>query len=168
MRQPSPLIFQPTCNCTLLDRHNFYICIECFGALILCRQLIATCGNDYVTKVWHIPAAPIWDSGKANSGKSKVIFKLRVTCVKFERSLLQSVIFANRDASVVATSCENGTMRFFSTVTGAVLLSVHWPGVTVLAISSNYENLAVATNLGRCSVFTLHYDEKAVAAKKPD
>ena len=118
--------------------------------------------------MWHIPAELIWDSGETNSGKPKATFKLRAACVKFERPLLQSVIFANRDASVVATSCENGTMRFFSTMTGAVMLSVHCPGVTILAMSNNYENLVVATNLGRCSVFTLHFDEKAVSAKKLD
>ncbi len=114
--------------------------------------------------MWHIPAELTWDSGK--SGQSKVTFKKQVACVKFERPLLQSVVFANRDASVVATSCENGTVRFFSTMTGAVMLSVHCPGVTVLAMSSNYENLVMVTNLGRCSVFTLHFDDQA-AAKKP-
>lgn len=118
---------------------------------------MATCGNDYKIKIWHIPADLVSD--KTKPGKSKVPFKLRIECVKFERSLVQSVAFAIRDASVVAASCIDGTIRFFDTKSGLSMLIVNCPGVTCIAVSNNYEYLAIASNLGRCSVYTLHHDE---------
>ena len=125
--------------------------------LTTCRQMIATCGDDYKVKIWYIPVDLVGD--KTKSGKSKVSFKLRMECVKFERSLLQSVSFANQDASIVAACCANGTMRLFNTTTGLVMLTLSCPGVTRLAISSNYEYLALATKKGLCSVFSLHGDD---------
>jgi WD40 repeat protein len=118
--------------------------------------MIATCGDDYKVKIWYIPVDLVGD--KTKSGKSKVSFKLRMECVKFERSLLQSVSFANQDASIVAASCINGSIRLFDTKTGSVMLTVNCPGVTRITVSKNYEYLAIATNLGRCSVYTLHHD----------
>jgi WD40 repeat protein len=132
-----------------------------FNNLIDHRQLVATCGNDGKTKVWNIPATPTLD--KTKSRKSKSSFKLRVECIIFERPLVQSVIFAKEDASIVAASCANGTMRLFSTTSGLVLLTLNCPGVTRIAISSNYDYLAITTKSGNCSVFSLHSDDVEVA-----
>jgi WD40 repeat protein len=123
-----------------------------------CRRIIATCGDDYSIKIWRIPVEFIWD--KTKTGKSKVSFRLQVQCAKFERSLIQSVSFANQEASIVAASCIDGTVRLFDTKIGLVMLTVNCPGVTRIAVSRNYEYLAIATNSGRCCVYTLHGDEK--------
>ncbi len=122
------------------------------------RQLIATCGNEYRIKIWNIPVDLMGD--KTKSGKSRITFKMRLECATFERSLLQSVTFTNQFATIVAASCVDGTVRLFSTKTGLVMLTVNCPGVTRIAVSNNYEYLAIATNSGRCSVYTLHQEEK--------
>jgi WD40 repeat protein len=135
---------------------SFIVCIWRLW-LTNSRKLIATCGNDYTTKVWYIPLESVED--EISLSRTKPCFKLRVQCVKFERSFLHSVVFAKKDASIVAASCANGMIRLFNTTDGSVMLTINLSGVTRLAISSKYEFLALATNSGRCSVFTLHYDD---------
>lgn len=130
--------------------------------LIHCRQLIVTCGDDSKAKIWNVPA----NRDKIDSGKSKKKFKLKVECTGFDRSLLLSVIFAKQDASIVAACCADGTMRLFDSTTGSVMLTMNCPGVTRLAISNNYEYLALAEKSGNCSVFSLHSDDDKAAKTK--
>jgi WD40 repeat protein len=132
--------------------------------LIHGRQLIVTCGDDSKVKIWSIPAFP--NRVKNDSGKSIKKFKLKVECVGFDRSLLQSVIFAKQDASIVAACCADGTMRLFNSTTGLVMLTMNCPGVTRLAISNNFECLALAQKSGNCSVFSLHSDDDNAAKTK--